>query len=146
RDGWPSLVNIRLASGWLPAAMHVGEIGRSHRHRDDVERRFQNPGKGKPIQAPANVLPLLLGRSRESKVPVLVGMDAGSRVGTPTRQSLFIPLSLLESAARQGWAEQESTSGELIRAFHPQLLPTYAELERSGIDLPAGVVADIASA
>lgn len=146
RDGWPSLVEIRTASGWLPAAVHLGGIGLSHRGRDTVERRFQNPGKAKPVLAPPRTLPLLVGLSTEGGAPVLVGMDASHRIGAETRQSLFIPLWLLKAAASRGWAEHESTSGELIRAFHPALLPTYVELLRSGIKLPAGTVVEIASA
>jgi len=146
RDGWPSLVEVRVASGWLPAAVHLGEIGSSHRDRDEVERRFQNPGKGKPVQAPSGRLPLLVGLSAEGDTPVLVGMDAAHRIGAETRQSLFIPLQLLQAGAARGWAEHESTSGELIRAFHPALLPTYVELLRSNIKLPENVVIGIAAA
>jgi hypothetical protein len=59
-DGWPGLVRIRLSGGDLPAAAHLGPVGLSHRDRDDVERRFQNPGKGRPMSAPEGYLPLLL--------------------------------------------------------------------------------------
>lgn len=56
-DGWPSLVRIRLSDGDVLAAAHLGPIGLSHRDRDDVERRFQNPGKGRPMSAPEGPKP-----------------------------------------------------------------------------------------
>jgi HNH endonuclease/Methylase-associated X1 len=145
-EGWPSRVDVRTFSGWQEASIHVGEIGLSHRGRDNVERRFQNPGKGKPVISLAGTVPLLVGLSTDYETPVVVGMDAIHRVGAETRQSLFIPLWLLEAAANRGWAEHENASGELIRAFQPQLLGTYVELIRSGDQFPAPYVAEIADA
>ena len=78
-QGWPALTSVRLPGGenYL-VALHVGSLGRSHRGRDHVERRFQNPGQGKPVQAPFGILPLLIGVWDEQGPPVLVGMDAGA--------------------------------------------------------------------
>lgn len=145
-NGWPSLVKIRTQSGDLPAAVHLGPIDRSHRGRDDVERRFQNPDQNRPISAPEGYFPLLLGIWGKGEHPVLVGMDAEARVGKPTRQSLFIPLWLLEQAATVGWSEHHSASGELIIGFHPALLPTYLEARRVGLYIEPEQVADISEA
>jgi hypothetical protein len=128
------------------AAAHLGPIGLSHRDRDDVERRFQNPGKGRPMSAPEGYLPLLLGIWEQGERPVLVGMEAEARLGRSTRQSLFIPLWLLEQAATSGWSEHHSTSGERIIWFHPALLPAYIEARRSGLSLEPEQVADISEA
>jgi hypothetical protein len=136
-DGWPSHLRIKTPSGSRDVAAHLGPIGASHRKRDSVERRFQNPGKGKPIQAPPNEIPLLLGLSAETKgKPLIVGMDPTKRVGKTTRQSLFVPLHLLESAAATGWAEHFSDAGERLIAFSPSLLPAYVELRNTGTSIP----------
>lgn len=131
--GWPARVLVRASDGMVPVAAHVGPIQFSHRGRDDVERRFQNPGQGKPVQAPAGTIPLLLGLWDEPpRRPVLVAMDAYRRLGRETRQSLFIQLSLLIEASETGWADRVSGSGERIFAFHPELLASYVELVRHG--------------
>lgn len=145
-NGWPSLVRIRSQGGDLLAAAHLGPIGLSHRNRDDVERRFQNPGKDRPMSAPEGALPLLLGIWEEGKHPVLVGMEAEARLGRSTRQSLFIPLWLLEQAASSGWSEHYNTSGERIIGFHPALLPAYIEARRSGLHIEPAHVASISEA
>ncbi len=146
RDGWPGLVRIGPESADLLAAVHLGPIGLSHRDRDDVERRFQNPGKGRPMSAPQGYLPLLLGIWDQGEHPVLVGMEAEARLDKPTRQSLFIPLWLLEQAAASGWSEHHSTSGELIIGFHPALLPAYVEARRGGLHIEPEQVAGISEA
>jgi hypothetical protein len=146
RDGWPGLVQIHLNDGNFPAAAHLGPIGLSHRGRDGVERRFQNPGKSRPMSAPEGYLPLLLGIWEQGTQPVLVGMEAEARRGRGTRQSLFIPLWLLEQAAASGWSEHHSTSGELIIGFHPALLPAYIEVRRGDVHLEPEQVADISKA
>ncbi len=111
----------------MSVALHVGPVGLSHRNRDDVERRFQNPGRDKPVIALGASVPVLLGLWEEGSRPVVAVLDARPRVGKPTRQSLFIPLWQLEEAARTGWAEHRNVAGELILAFHPALLPSYLE-------------------
>src|SRR5688572_24435535 len=80
-DGWPAVVWLRGEGVPVRIAMHVGAIGLSHRGRDLVERRFQNPGKNKPVQEPPGSLPLLLGLWTERETPVIVAMEAHRRVG-----------------------------------------------------------------
>jgi hypothetical protein len=133
-NGWPSHLRIQTQKGVRLVSAYTGPIGESHRDRDG-ERRFQNPGKGRPIEALPNELALLLGLSEETGSPIVVGMDAIKRLGRATRQSLFMPLSLLHQAAREGWADHVSTVGERIIAFAPERLPEYVELcaKKAGI-------------
>src|ERR1700753_2843709 len=144
-NGWPGLVALNLPGGPVRVAVHIGEVGLSHRRRDATERRFQNPGKGRPMSDPADALPMLIG-IWEDRVPLLVGMETEVRIARETRQSLFIPLALLERAEITGWAEHVSGSGELLIAFHPALLPVYVESRRTDLTLPMEVIADIATA
>lgn len=96
RSGWPSVVDVVVGEEIVCVAIHIGPIGFSHRNRDDIERRFQNPGKGRPMAAPSGTTPLLIGLWEEAGRAVLVGMEATHRLGRETRQSLFIPLWLLQ--------------------------------------------------
>lgn len=146
RNGWPGLVRVRLPTGDVLAAVHLGPIGLTHRKRDAVERRFQNPGQNRPLSAPEGYIPLLLGMWEEGVHPVLVGMEADTRVGKPTRQSLFAPVWLLEQAAVSGWAQHYNAAGELIIGFHPALLPAYIEARRTGLSIEPEQVADISEA
>lgn len=125
QNGWPSLIRLKTADAFVPVAVHVGPIGRSHRGRDSVERRFQNPGQRKPIVAPRGYLPLLLGVWEDGPQLVIVAMDATHRVGRDTRVSLFIPLALLEQASHEGWVQQPNTAGEMLYAMHPARLPAF---------------------
>ena len=139
--GWPASVTVKTDTGPVRVALHVGPVGHSHRQRDDVERRFQNPGSDRPVTAQPGELPILLGVWEELGATVLVALDGRSRVGRETRFSLFAPLELLKAAAAQGWREGYSTTGERIVAFHPALLPAYVQALRSGVSIDAGSVA-----
>jgi hypothetical protein len=138
QDGWPSLCKIRVGQEWLPVAIHIGLIGRSHRGRDDVERRFQNPANKKFISAPPGYRPLLIGVliGPEENVSVVAGMDAIRRLGRTTRVSNFIPLAGLEQAAVDGWSEHVSESGEAIHLLRPELLPVLAGMSDTNVQLP----------
>lgn len=138
--GWPGFADLDLGSGHAMLAIHAGPVGLSHRGRDSVERRFQNPGKERPVIAPAGTVPLLLGVWEEGAHPVLVGMDPTHRLDHMTRFSLFVPLWLLQQVAERGWGEHYSASNERIIAFHPALLPAYVQLRLSGADVSASEV------
>ena len=142
RDGWPGIVTV----GGRRFALHVGPIGLSHRGRDDVERRFQNPGVGRSLTVQPLTTPLLLGLWEEGDHPVLVAADAWRRIGLTTRYSIFAPLWLLQRAARVGWAVHTSASEESLVAFHPALLPTFVEVLLSGTHVNDGVVASVLEA
>jgi hypothetical protein len=126
KTGWPALGLVSGPSGPVHVALHVGSVGRSGRGRDHVERRFQNPGKRKPVVYEPGHFPLLLGLWAEQEGHlVCVGMDALRRIGDRTRKSLFVPLALYAQAQQDGWVEHTSTSGERIVVFAPAQLPRY---------------------
>jgi hypothetical protein len=127
RRGWPAFADVQTTRGRISIVLYVAPIGRSHRARDAIERRFQNPGSGRPIVPVEGAIPLLLGVWSEEGPPILVAMNAMRRLGKGTRQSLFMPLEILRAARRGGWAEHNSTSQEYVVAFAPQLLPSYVE-------------------
>jgi len=127
-SGWPALGELVVEGVVVPVALFVGVVGRSHRNRDDVERRFQNPGQDRPIiEIPGREL-LLLGLWETDEIlsvdrPLLVSADPYHRVGRTTRFSVFASLSTLTAALATGWQEDTTTTGESIRCFAPPLLP-----------------------
>jgi hypothetical protein len=133
--GWPSHLRIRTPSDWVNAAAYLGPIGLSHRGRDDVERRFQNPGGNRPIVDVPGEVPLLIGLYESDGTRLLVGMEVQKRLARSTRQSLFMPMHLLRSADAWGWAEHFSDAGERLVALTPRLLPIYAEIHHSRVDI-----------
>ena len=127
--GWPAEGLVRSSTATMPVAVYLGVIGDSHRGRNAAERRFQNPSQGRPIEDSTDRLPLLLGvwtHSASDEI-LLVGFDALRRAGRRTRQSMFVPTSLLESATLHGWASQETRSGETITALRPSKILEYCE-------------------
>jgi len=131
-DGWPGIGDVKLDSGLQPVTIHVGPVGESHRGRE-TERRFQNPGQNRPVEVRDGTVPLLLGLWEDGGTPVLVGMDATTRIGRDTRQSFFVPVWQLQQAEQKGWSQHPSTTGELIVCFHPALLPAFVELRSSDL-------------
>lgn len=151
RDGWPGILEVEGLSTGHRVAAHVAPVGGGGRPgREAKERRFQNPGKGKPLQAPKNTLPSLLGlwdSEEEDSQPVLVGMEVNEdRLTKQTRQSYFVPLQTLLEAQAFGWAEHTSASAEEIFAFHPPLLPVYLEARLAEISNLGREMASIAQA
>jgi hypothetical protein len=130
-DGWPALAELRVGDDIVPVALFVGPVGSSNRSRDDVERRFQNPGQNRPILVPPGRLPLLVGLWEQDELlpvtyPLLVTADPYRREGLVTRYSIFVSVDGLEEASRTGWSETVSGTGETIRCLLPPLLPTVA--------------------
>src|SRR4051794_21444295 len=125
---WPALGELVVDGVATPVALYLGVVGLSHRERDDVERRFQNPGSNRPIlKIPGRDL-LLLGLWDtdpfvEVQQPLLVSADPDHRIGLQTRYSIFASMALLLSALENGWSEGVSSTGEPIRCFLPPLLP-----------------------
>ena len=135
--GWPALVEIRTGGGATRASLHLGRVGLSHRDRDDVERRYQNPASCDPVRATPGTVPLILGLWKQP-VPILVAHDAQKRLGQGgTRTSLFVGLAALRAAVKSGWAEYVNDEGERIVAFWPQLLPMYVEMASGGVLIAA---------
>jgi hypothetical protein len=143
--GWPSTLTIKTRSGWTTAHVYVGPIGLSQRGRDDMERRFQNPAKGRPIKDSAEVR-LLLGLHELDAARLIVAMQADRRLDRPSRHSLFMPVHLLRSARAWGWAEHQSTSGERLVAFRPELLPAFVEMQILGTTLLESDIVRLVSA
>src|SRR5262245_2694936 len=103
----------------VPVTLWLGVIGRSHRGRDEVERRFQNPGTDRPIWIDSEALPLLLGLWHEDEIvsvptPVVVSVDPFRREGRRTRFSVFVGLDALLDASLGGWWEGENSDGERL--------------------------------
>src|SRR3954453_3070405 len=59
--GWPALGELAVEGVAVHVALFVGAVGLSHRGRDQIERRFQNPGQDRPIIEIPGREPLLLG-------------------------------------------------------------------------------------
>jgi hypothetical protein len=131
-SGWPSHIAVRTNAGWQALAAHLGPIQSSKRRRESLERRFQNPGKNRPIVEPEGELPVLLGVKTSRKRWLLIGMDASHRIGARTRQSLFVRLAVLRSTVSTGWTEYLNAHQERIVVFDPFLLPIYVEALQSG--------------
>lgn len=130
RDGWPAWVTVG-DDEHIPVALHIGRVGLSHRDRDDVERRFQNPGVRRPVTRVPGYFSLLLGVWETDpylpvRAPILVLADAERRVGHMTRVSIFAGLVALREAQQRGWATYFSDTGERILCFQPGLLPVAA--------------------
>ncbi|MGN6245743.1 MAG: HNH endonuclease [Motilibacteraceae bacterium] len=138
-DGWPALGTIEVVEDPVPVALFVGRVGLSHRGRDAVERRFQNPGKTKPI-VPVNGRRLVLvGLWSEDPLvpipqPIAVTADAARRLDHHTRWSAFVPLATLGDAQVTGWATSLNTNDELVRCMHPALLPAAVAADLGGAE------------
>jgi hypothetical protein len=126
--GWPASGELVIDGDPVPVDLYVGPVGLSHRGRDEVERRFQNPGSGRPITRRPRRTPLLLGLwDDDPRVPVgqpvVVAADPWHRIGRTTRFSVFVALPTLVAALERGWAQEQNSAGETIRCFAPPLLP-----------------------
>lgn len=142
QQGWPALALVHVPGQSIPVAMFVGPVGLSHRERDHVERRFQNPGTRRPIVIPPGRLPLLIGLWEDDPLvdppsPVLVSADARRREGRTTRYSVFAYLDALMVAATTGWFSGESGAGERVSCFQPILFASLVAAEELGVPLPA---------
>jgi hypothetical protein len=132
KTGWPSQCEVSGEGVPTPVTIWMGPIGLSHRGRDDVERRFQNPGSNRPIWIEGKSVPLLLGLwdwdpQMPSMPAVVASADPLRRSGRVTRFSIFVGLDSLVDAARTGWSEGYSSDGEWICCFTPDQLPRLVE-------------------
>jgi hypothetical protein len=126
--GWPAFGILSVDDNSLPVSLFVGPVGLSHRGRDEVERRFQNPGQNRPIAHLEDRYPLLIGLFEEDSQlevprPLLVQADPHRRVSRMTRFSIFVSVAALRRATATGWSEDITDSGEVIRCLLPPLLP-----------------------
>lgn len=127
-SGWPAFGELLVEGTWVPVALFVAPVGLSHRDRDEVERRFQNPGGNRPITETPGRAALLLGLWEDDELlpvdrPLLVSADFAQRLGRTTRFSVFVGVALLQAALGTGWSQGQNAVGEPIRCFVPPLLP-----------------------
>ena len=125
--GWPAHGTLVVDGSEAPVSLFVAPVGVSHRDRDEVERRFQNPGSNRPIVLEPGRRPLLLGLWETDPMvavgrPVLVSADPFHRVGRTTRFSVFVSTTALGTALETGWSQGVNSVGEPIRCFAPPLL------------------------
>lgn len=144
QTGWPALGTIDVDDITVPVSAWVGPVGRSHRGRDSVERRFQNPGSNRPIWTDGSAVPLLLGIWDSDDLvavprPVVVSADPIRRSGRTTRFSVFVGVDVLMQGATEGWAEGRNTEGEWICCFEAgqltRLLRAILDARSSGIEV-----------
>lgn len=127
-NGWPSLARLNIDGSIVPLALFVSPIGSSHRDRDAVERRFQNP-TNISLQGVPGRESVLLGvwdtdQLMQVDHPVIAVAEAHRRDdGRTTRWSVFLLLAALVEALDTGWATNVSDSGETIYYVHPIMLP-----------------------
>jgi len=127
-NGWPSLATLGADGEIIPLALFVSTVTGSHRNRDSVERRFQNPSNV-VLQSIEGRESVLLGvwdddKFEEVARPVVAMAEAHRRDdGRTTRWSVFLLLSALLEAQETGWASDVTDSAETIRYFHPVMLP-----------------------
>lgn len=127
RNGWPAFADIEVNDQLFQAAIYVGKVHGTHRG-NPAERRFQNPGRDRPILEYPNRVTVLLGLWADDDdipvlAPVLVLPEPERRIDRDTRWSMFISTATLQNAAENGWATQITTSDEHVSCFHPELLP-----------------------
>ena len=125
--GWPAYGTLVIDGSEAPISLFVAPVGLSHRNRNEVERRFQNPGSNRPIVLEPGRRPLLLGLWETDPMvaverPVLVSADPFHRVDRTTRFSVFVSTTTLRTALETGWSEGVNSVGESIRCFAPPLL------------------------
>ena len=133
RDGWPSVLAVRVSGEEVLVSAHVSRVSSMSRRPEEI--RFQNPSNNRPIQSIAGSMPLLLGIAGDQDQPVIVGADASRRLGFDTRFSVLFRKSLVRGAAAHGWARYSSSTQEDIYAFRPFLFPLYVDIRRHSLDL-----------
>lgn len=132
RDGWPGLAKVNLPSSTeVGVALHVSLVSSHGRARHEM--RFQNPASSKTVIRPRGYSPVLVGLEA-SNPPVLVALNANSRVGRASRFSILFDGSILGEARANGWALYTSNTGEQIFAFKPSLFPIFIEMMLRNID------------
>lgn len=129
----------------------MSPVGLSHRGRDDVERRFQNPSQQMPIVPLPGRRLVLAGLWQHDPAagvghPVVVIADADRRVDRRTRWSVFVPLTTLVEAQETGWSESVSDSGELIRCITPALMSVAVTANADASVLDGGLIRIAAAA
>ncbi|PPF87823.1 hypothetical protein C5B96_03725 [Subtercola sp. Z020] len=143
--GWPSAGTLLAAGSSTEVNIFSGRIGLSHRSRDSVERRFQNPATAAPLESEPGRASILLGLWEDDEIeslasPVIAMAEAARREGRVTRWSVFLSLEKLLEASYAGWSTQTSHSAEVIQYFRPELLPLSLTASLFGSALDEGLI------
>lgn len=77
---------------------------------------------------------VMVGLAAVGGEPVLVGIDASSRVGSKKRISILFNARILEEAASRGWSVYVSRTGERVIAFTPPLFQAFRALIQERLD------------
>lgn len=145
-SGWPARLDIIGGGDPTPVTLHVATVTEHDRDPPKpYEWRFQNPGQNKPPVSLNGSLPLLVGVDL-LPTPVLVVVDARSRLGRMTRFSILFHERVLAEAREAGWSEYVSNKGERMFAMHPRLLPVLVEMLSTDAVPPARELALAAQA
>lgn len=138
-NGWPTRVRMRVGDEDRLLDLYVSLVG-SHARRD-YERRFQNPAEvsQRLISRYGVAVPLLVGVDRRPDGTIIAVIpDTDRRVGNTNRFSVLFRRELLHDASNKHWAEYNSSSGEVITAIDPKLLPYFVMLQNEDIVVPLG--------
>lgn len=127
-NGWPALASLIVGGERIDLALFVSTVGLSGRERDNVERRFQNPAGGIPLESVVGRVSILLGVWESDEYVrvdhmVIAIADAERREGRSTRWSVFLSVDALTEALAIGWSGTTNSSGEKIYYTLPALLP-----------------------
>jgi hypothetical protein len=145
--GWPAQADLRVGESTVPVDLFVGPIGSAHRpNRQNIERRFQNPGSGRSVTSTPGRLPLLVGVWEadpyvEVDRPVIALADPSIRAErTETRFSVFQHLPSLIEAMHTGWVEHVNSRDEIVRYLLPTLLPMAVSADIEKVTVPSSAV------
>jgi hypothetical protein len=117
--GWPALATLHGDGLPVSLAVFAGRVGDSHRGRDDVERRFQNPSGSRPLT------------SVPGRASVLVGLwEDDIRLSVPH------PIVVTADAARREARTTSAGSGNLCQLDGGGPLDDLAEFGVGGVPVP----------
>lgn len=136
-NGWPTTMRMRIGDEDRLVDCYVSLVG-SHARRD-YELRFQNPAQEdqRLIERRGNAIPLLVGVSRKDDGDlVAVVPDTDRRVGNTNRFSVLFRKELVDDARDNHWSDYHSSTGEVITAVSPTLLPYFIMLRLEGVAVP----------
>jgi hypothetical protein len=78
---WPALATLMVDGTEAPVSLFAARVGLTSRDRDEVERRFQNPGQDRPIVS----IPAVVRCCSASGEPIRASRSTGRCWSRPTR-------------------------------------------------------------
>jgi hypothetical protein len=91
-------------------------------------------------------MPILVGVDDVDGTEVLIVVDGASRVGRVARFSILFNKRISREAARNGWSQQTTNTGEVIYALLPRLFPLLPEVLSADVCVPTASVVGAAKA